>query len=359
MLAPEQTVQDFALPTIDLRALARRAAVPALLGAVAIATVVLLGGRIHVVAAALKRAVSVEPGWAIAAIAFESISIAAYAGLLSLVAGRAASRIRIRESMQITLAGAAATRILPTAGAGGAAVTLWALRRAGVGSRAAAHTLLVFLVLLYAVFLASIALAGAALALGLVDNPGPVALSAFPAVAAVAGIALAIGLARRSSQASPRPVPPPASRRSLQLRARLSDGTRLLGDAVRDAARLVTSGDPRLAGAVVYWLLDAAVLWSMLRAFGAPPAIPIVVLAYFVGQVANTLPIPGSVSGGIAGVLLAFGVPVGLALPAVLAYRTVAVWLPTPVALAALPSLRSTIARWKREDDLRRAAPAA
>ena len=59
----------------------------------------------------------------------------------------------------------------------------------------------------------------------------------------------------------------------------------------------------------------------MLHAFGAPSSVPVIVLAYFVGQVANTLPIPGSVSGGIAGVLIAFGVSPALALPAVLAYR--------------------------------------
>jgi uncharacterized membrane protein YbhN (UPF0104 family) len=357
MVAPEHTVQDFALPAIDLRAVARRAAVPALVAAAAIATVVLLGGRVHAFADALNRVVGIDPGWAIAAIAFECISIAAYAALLSLVAGRGTSRVRVRESAQITLAGAAATRVLPTAGAGGAAVTIWALRRAGLSTRAATHSLLVFFVLLYSVFLASIAFAGAALALGLVHNPGPAALSAIPAAAATAGIALAITLARRSRELSNEPANQTPPNR-LQLSSRVRRGGRLLGAAVRDASRLVVSGDLRLAGAVAYWLFDAAVLWSMLRAFGAPPAIPIVVLAYFVGQVANTLPIPGSVSGGIAGVLLAFGVHAGLALPAVLAYRTVAVWLPTPVAIAALPGLRSTIARWKREDDLRVATPA-
>jgi hypothetical protein len=31
----------------------------------------------------------------------------------------------------------------------------------------------------------------------------------------------------------------------------------------------------------------------------------------------------------------------------VLAYRTVAVWLPTPAAIAAVPALRTTIARWR------------
>jgi putative heme transporter len=355
MLAPEQTIQDFALPTIDLRALARRAVVPAVLAAAALATVLLLGGRVHAFADALKRAVGVDPGWAIAAIGFECISIAGYVALLSLVAGRATSRIGLRESAQITLAGAAATRVLPTAGAGGAALTLWALRRAGLGARSAAHTLLVFLVLLYAVFLASIVLAGAALALGVTSGHGPLVLSALPAAVAIAGIGLALSLGR---QARRRAAGNPETGPGLGHPSRLGRATRLLGEAVSDAIRLVRSGEPRLAGAVVYWLLDAAVLWSMLHAFGAPPAVPVVILAYFVGQVANTLPLPGTVSGGIAGVLLAFGVPAGLALPAVLAYRTVAVWLPTPVALAALPSLRSTIARWKREGEREEIKPA-
>jgi uncharacterized membrane protein YbhN (UPF0104 family) len=348
MLAPEHTIPEFSLQPIELRILARRAAVPAALTAVAVAAVLVFGGRVHEFADALGRAAGVDPGWAIAAIAFECISIAGYVALLWLVGGRAAARIRFRESLQITLAGAAATRVLPTAGAGGAAVTVWALRRAGLAARAAVQTLLVFFVLLYAVFLASIAIAGAALALGLTSSPGPVALSVVPAIAATVGIALAIALAMQAGQ-----VPEPLVQASaLPLRARLTRGARLLGGAVRDALGLVTSGDARLVGAVAYWLFDAAVLWSMLRAFGTPPAIPVVVLAYFVGQAANTVPIPGSVSGGIAGVLLAFGVSGSLALPAVLAYRAVAVWLPTALAVAALPSLRSTLARWRYEDGL-------
>jgi hypothetical protein len=52
----------------------------------------------------------------------------------------------------------------------------------------------------------------------------------------------------------------------------------------------------------------------------------------------------------MAGVLIAFGVAPGLAIPSVLAYRAIAVWLPSPVAIAAVPALRATIARWGREE---------
>jgi hypothetical protein len=123
-----------------------------------------------------------------------------------------------------------------------------------------------------------------------------------------------------------------------------------LGTGVRDALELVRSADVRLLGAIAWWGFDAAVLWAMLHAFGAPPALAVVVLGYFVGQVANTIPIPGAVSGGMVGVFLAFGVEPDLALASVLAYRAVAIWLPTPIGLTALTGLRRTIGRWARED---------
>jgi uncharacterized membrane protein YbhN (UPF0104 family) len=343
MLAPDQTISEFALPALDFRSLVRRIAFLALLAATAVAVLLLGGGRVNGFADALRRDRSVNGGWAALGAVFECMSLAGYVGLLSLVAGSATPRVGARESAQITLAGAAATRLLPTAGAGGAALTLWALRRAGLGPLVAARTLLAFLVVLYSVFLASIALSGAALTLGIVDSRGPTALSAIPAGAALLAIAFSLCLASRR-------VGSGIGADAHDGCSRLGRSAQLLGDAVADACRLVRLGDVRLAGAIAYWSFDAAVLWAMMHAFGSPPVVPVVVLAYLVGQVANTLPIPGSVSGGIAGVLIAFGVPAGLALPSVLAYRAVAVWLPTPAAIAAVPGLRSTIARWGRED---------
>jgi len=105
-----------------------------------------------------------------------------------------------------------------------------------------------------------------------------------------------------------------------------------------------------MLGALAWWAFDAAVLWAMLNAFGAPPSIAVVVLAYFVGQAGNTLPIPGAVSGGIVGILIAFGVGADVALVSVLAYRSVAIWLPAGIGLATLPSLRATLQRWQQPE---------
>ena len=350
MLAPDQNASDSTLPAIQVRALLRRAALPALLVLGTAGGLILAGGHVSAVTDGLRRAAHVSGLWTGAGVVFEVVSLAGYVMLLSLVAGAATPRIGRRESAQITLVGAAATRLLPTAGAGGAATTLFSLRRAGLRAGEAARTLLVFLVSLYAVFLSAIVLAGGALVLGLARSHATVALSAVPAGAALAGIvaALGFGLAVRRG---------PVGVRAHSRRARTA---RLLGGAVLDVCRLVRSPDIRLIGAVAYWAFDAAVLWAMLNAFGRAPALPIVVLAYFVGQAANTLPLPGSVSGGIAGVLIAFGLPAGLALAAVLAYRTIAVWLPVPVALAAIPRLRATFARWSAEDATHdEAAPSA
>jgi uncharacterized membrane protein YbhN (UPF0104 family) len=284
----------------------------------------------------------------IIALAFETLSLAGYVALMSLVMGRAAPRVGVRVSAQVTLAGAAATRLLPTAGAGGAALTLWTLRRAGLQPRAAARALATFFVILYSVFLAGIVLSGAGLSLGWVSGEGPMALSAIPAIIALAGIIACSMLGGRAMEAD---AEGDAEHGRSARHSRVRAAAQLAGQAVHDGRRLVRSRDPRLLGAVAYWLFDAAVLWAMLHAFGSAPALPVVVLGYLVGQVANTLPLPGSVSGGTVGLLIAFGSAPAVALPAVLAYRSVSVWLPTPAALAALPRLRSTVACWARHDE--------
>src|SRR4051794_10943167 len=351
MPASNDTTADFALPSLDLRALARRAAVPAVLAAAAVLAIVVAGGPLHAFADAIRRALDADPRWVIAGAAFELLSFTGYIALLWLVGRRASPRLGFGASAQITLGGAAATRLLPTGGVGGAALTLWALRRSGLGTRGATRTLLAFLVILYSVFFTAIAVAGGAIALGLTSAHGPLALSAVPAVAATVAMLAGLGLAARAGAET---VSHAATGRLARVRAALRDTPEAIGLAVRDALELVRSLDPRLLGAVAWWGFDAGVLWAMLHAFGAPPALAVIVLGYFVGQVANTIPVPGAVSGGMVGVLLAFGVEPDLALASVLAYRAIAIWLPAPIGLATLSGLRRTTATWSAED-----APAA
>ena len=110
---------------------------------------------------------------------------------------------------------------------------------------------------------------------------------------------------------------------------------------------LGADGDARLVGAST-----SAILWASFKAFGEAPPLAVCAQAYFVGLLANLLPLPGGiggVDGGMIGALLAFGVDPGLAVVAVLVYRGFAFWLPTLPGAIAYLQLRRTVARWKEE----------
>jgi hypothetical protein len=113
------------------------------------------------------------------------------------------------------------------------------------------------------------------------------------------------------------------------------------------AGREVRRPHPALLGAVASWAFDIAVLATMLHAFGVGLPVAGVVLAYFLGTMFNVVPIPGSLSGGLAGALIAVGAPAAGALAAVLAYRALAVWLPAAPGLAALARLRASVGNWR------------
>jgi uncharacterized membrane protein YbhN (UPF0104 family) len=212
------------------------------------------------------------------------------------------------------------------------------MMKTGIGSKRAGRTLLTFLSLLYGTFLAGIALSGAAIALGAGGSTGHALLAGGAALAA--GVALAVGLALGA-----RRVEEDADG------GRIARGASLLGGGIRDALGLLRGGDARLLGAPAWWAFDAAVLWATFQALGEPPALAVLAFAYFAGQIGNTIPIPGAVSGGMVGTLLAFGVAPDLALSSVLAYRAIAIWLPAPIGLVGLAALRARIAGWAREDD--------
>jgi uncharacterized membrane protein YbhN (UPF0104 family) len=329
------TAQDFSLPTLDVRLVARRAALPLALAAAAAAVVLVAGGPIQLFADALSRAVEADPRWIAVAVVAEVLSFGGYIMLLWLVGHRATPRLDLRAGAEITLGGAAATRLLPTAGVGGAAMTLWAIAKTGIGTKRAGRTLLTFLSLLYGAFLAGIALSGAAIVLGAGGATGHTLLAGLASAAAFAAIGTALVLAYRRGEGD----------------GRIGRGAAMLGGSIREALGLLRGGDARLLGAPAWWAFDAAVLWATFHALGEPPSLAVLAFAYFAGQVGNTIPIPGAVSGGMVGTLLAFGVAPDLALTSVLAYRAVAIWLPAPVGLVGLGALRARIARWGREDE--------
>jgi uncharacterized membrane protein YbhN (UPF0104 family) len=186
-------------------------------------------------------------------------------------------------------------------------------------------------VLLYSVYMAALVVGGAGLYLGVLPGPAPAGLTLVPAIFGAVVIALALG------------VPLVAGR--LAGVRRLGPAAAALSDGVRTSLRLARRLDPGLIGALLWWAGDIAALWACFEAFGDSPAIAVVVMAYFVGMLANTLPVPGgigAVDGGMIGALIGFDVDAGLAIVGVLTYRLFAFWLPiVPGILAYVQLLRA------------------
>lgn len=102
------------------------------------------------------------------------------------------SRIGWKESYDISLAGAAASRVFAAAGAGGVALTAWALDRSGMDRKLLASRLTNFYVLLYGVFVAALVVGGVALRTGVLHGPAPFALTVVPAI--FGGVAIVVAL---------------------------------------------------------------------------------------------------------------------------------------------------------------------
>ena len=297
-----------------------------------------------------------DPWWLGVAVALECCAWGGYILLFRTVFVRGESKIDWRESLQITMAALAATRLFNAAGAGGIALTAWALRRSGMERRVVACRMVAFLVLLYFVYMLSFIVFGLGLRTGVFNGGGSFALTVVPAI--FAGVLIAIFLAislvpsdferlvARSTRGHRRMRLARWARRLATVPASISSG-------VRTAIMLIRERRWGVLGAVMWWFFDIGVLWACFHAFGQdPPDFAVIVMAYFLGMMANVLPIPGGiggVDGGMIGAFLAFGVNSGYAVVAVLAYRAIAFWLPTIPGAIAYLALRRTVSRWREE----------
>ena len=292
--------------------------------------------------------------WLAAGGVLELLSIAGYATLFRAVFGRGVSRIDWRVSLEIPLAGIAAIRLVAAAGAGGVAVTAWALGRAGMSAEVIACRIVASLVIQYSVYLAAVIVCGLGLWAGVFGGGGSVAITLFPAVlAAVLGAAV-LSLALMPDDIEQRLKRFASRRQTLGgVLRRLAKAPDTLGSGVRTARNLVRERRLGLLGAVAYWGFDIAVLGVCFDAFGRVVPLAVLVMGYFLGTLGSLLPLPGGVGGvegGMIAAFVAFGVPPSSAVVAVLAYRAISFWLPTLPGIAGYLALRSTVRRWRAAD---------
>jgi uncharacterized membrane protein YbhN (UPF0104 family) len=289
--------------------------------------------------------------WIAVAVLLQAAAMASYIAIFQGVHVPPGSPIRFRESYLITMAGLAATRLFAAGGAGGVAVTAWALRRSGMRRREVAERMIAFLVLMYGTYMVALIVCGVGLYTGLFPGPHPFAITIGPAI--VAAIAILVGLAvafvptdleRRLGNSIG------ADRAPVRWLRGLAAGSASASGGVRYAGYKLRHPDWAMLGTVAWWGLNIAVLYAAFRAFGQAPPTAVLVEAFFVGMLANLLPLPGGiggVDGGMIGAFVAFGVSGSLALIAVLVYRLVSFWLPSIPGAIAYFQLRRTVNRWK------------
>ncbi len=298
--------------------------------------------------------------WIVIGVALECLSFAGYVVLFRAIfvtrehPHSHLERIGWRESYEITMAGLVATRLFAAAGAGGVALTAWALRRSGMEPRLVACRMVAFLVILYVIYAGSMLIDGLGLGTGLFPGGGSFAITYVPAIAAAVLFAAAGAITMLPGDVERRIERwGSGSGHLTHWLARAAAVPALAASGVRTAFDVIRSRDVGLLGALAWWGFDISVLWAMFHAFGSPPAFTVIWMAYFVGTLGNLLPLPGGlggVEGGMIGAFAAFGVNLELAVLAVLSYRAISFWLPTLPGAVAYIQLRRTVARW-REDE--------
>lgn len=300
-----------------------------------------------------------DPLWLVVAGFLELISFGGYVTLFRTVCLSGEQdhrRIGWRVSYQITMAGLAATRLFAAAGAGGIALTAWALRRSGMPARTVAVRMVAMNVLLYGVYLLTVSLVGTLLFFGVLSGGTAVPITILPAMIALLLLLAIAALVLLPEDAERRFEAWAAGTGRMQKVGKaLVTVPAAASTGVRKAIEIVRERPAALIGAMTWWAFDMATLWACFHAFGHgdTPPIGVIVMSYFVGMAGNLLPLPGGiggVEGGMIGMFAAFGVDFGYATVAVLSYRAFSFWLPTIPGAIAYVQLRGTVKRWRAQD---------
>jgi len=299
-----------------------------------------------------------DPLWIGIAIGFNVVAYATYIALFKAVVGGDALRLTWKETYEINMAGVAGTLLFSAGGAGGIAVTYWALRKAGMPRRDVARRMVAFVSLHYAFYPIALIVFGVLLRTGVLNGKSSVELTIIPA--GVAGLLIILGVLVAF-------IPPDSDRRL----ARFAHSERsrnwlraagkvpaTLGEGFRFALGLFAHprrGGLAVLGAAGFWAASIGVLWASFHAFGVHVPLAVVVQGFFLGMVANLFPLApagvGAVDAGMIGAFVLFGIPEETVFPAVLIFRLVAFWMPIPPGIFAFFQLRHTVHRWEEEGE--------
>jgi hypothetical protein len=177
---------------------------------------------------------------------------------------------------------------------------------------------------------------GLGLATGILSGESNLLLTLLPAALAGAGIIAAVLIAPRAD----------AAVKPLQTRhAKVATTIRTLAAAVQDTKKVFRRGAwAPVFGGIAYLGFEVVVLWFAFRAVKANPipVFPIVTMAYVIGALGGSLPLPAAAGtiGGVAGMLIAYGVHHGAAIAAVLLHQAIGLIVPVIGGAIAYTILR-------------------
>lgn len=305
---------------------------------------------------ALSKLDDADPIWIGVAIGFNVLAFATYIALFKAVVGGEALRLRWSETYEINMAGVAATLLFSAGGAGGIALTYWALRKAGMRRRDVARRMVAFISLHYIFYPIALILFGVLLRTGVLNGNHSVELTIVPA--AVAGLLLVFGVlvALIPGDLERRLAPLAHGERAQAFLHGAAKVPETLAEGFRFALGLFahpSRGGLAVLGAAGFWAASIGVLWASFHAFGVHVPLAVVVQGFFLGMVANLFPLApagvGAVDAGMIGAFVLFGIPEETVFPAILVFRLIAFWMPIPPGIVAFFQLRKTVNRWEAE----------
>jgi uncharacterized membrane protein YbhN (UPF0104 family) len=166
---------------------------------------------------------------------------------------------------------------------------------------------------------------GLGLATGLFAGEHDLLLTLVPAAVAGAGIAGAALIAPHAGA---------AAKRLEAKHEKTATTITTVAAAVEDTKRLLVQRRcwKNVLGIVSYLVFDVLVLWCAFLAVHANPlpGFPIVIMAYIIGALGGSLPLPAAAGtiGGMAGMLILYGVASHTALAAVLLHQAIGLLVP-------------------------------
>jgi uncharacterized protein (TIRG00374 family) len=287
-----------------------------------------------------------DPVWVVAAALAE---VASCAGYLLVFRSTFCSQMPWGLTYDIAMSEQAANSLLPSGGAGGLALGVWALREAGMPIAHIARRTVAFFVITSAANFFALFLVGLGVFLGIIAGRGSTVLTLVPALIAALAALLA-GLSPRLLRALGNRGGD-AGRDTLGGRVRLALRTWLEAgaDGVDQAIALLRSHSiGAIVGSLSYMAFDIAALGFGFAAVGHVPAVGTLVLGYLIGQLGNLVPLPGGIGGtegALVGVFALYGVNASDAAAAVLIYRLFQLAIPAVLGAPAFVMLRRRLLR--------------